>query len=874
MSEVDVLIATALEMERDAVRDAATWREGPSGAQHWEDKDTNKQPEYSLGDYILPQGGSIKIALARPTWMGGIFTANVVSALMERLDPRCLAMCGVCAGNPADVALGDVVIASTVFQYDRGKQNAENFEADLFPTPTDIAWVQRARDLRPDGLPSHGIASGSDASLWLLERLYAGADPLKHPAFARYFPRGTWEERITRMEQGGMVRREGRTFIITNHGKEFVDRELAYTVDPPSRLPFAILVGPMASGNAVVKDGVTWDMLKRTGGQRSTIALEMEAASIGAAGYGRSSYKWIVVKGVMDHADPKKDDRYKPFAARASAEVLLRFLEQNADSIKRNPVRSRSPSGREHETVPARAAEQDPEPPAQPFPFLDENDSGRLTVLVVCRESGSEALITVTERALALGRSSIEELSAKSIAVSPQQIGENVFRLNVGRAFASRATMIDCLRAISRADVAIFDVTGGGEVGIEPGVMLLLGVRAVARRGVSICSVDHDPDQLFDVDLPYNLQQLNIASHAGRFGELDAPERLAAKISSGLHDLDHDLTYLDLPAFDSIRTLGGDIRDYAPIPFYRGPLYLGPFDESFQQACFHNLEPEVAVLLDRIAREKDGRDYKRPRIFRLLDYDRARMVSQSLYHSIRRHDFCLIDWTWLRPNVFFEFGVRLASRQSGDVHIVADLEGAEAELNDFKLRWPRFARSVGSGRDATKLAQAKGLRQIFAPIEYRPQSVAKIRAACAVILERWRATRELSYDNGTIFDEIARAAAPPSRGAVEAVVEFLHKRALLTYLHDQDTLLGTLLYEEHNSALQKAAVAQSIALKLAALFLTVSSRSPSRRGLMPSDEVEDLAQQIRRLARRIGTEQDVGMLNACLDAIRDAFVPQ
>jgi hypothetical protein len=53
--------------------------------------------------------------------------------------------------------------------------------------------------------------------------------------------------------------------------------------------------------------------------------------------------------------------------------------------------------------------------------------------------------------------------------------------------------MIDCLRAVCRADIAIFDVTGGGTTGIEPGVMLLLGVRAVARRGVSICSVDHDP---------------------------------------------------------------------------------------------------------------------------------------------------------------------------------------------------------------------------------------------------------------------------------------------------------------------------------------------------------------------------------------------
>jgi hypothetical protein len=37
---------------------------------------------------------------------------------------------------------------------------------------------------------------------------------------------------------------------------------------------------------------------------------------------------WIVAKGVMDHADFAKDDRYKEFAARASAEVLYALLSR------------------------------------------------------------------------------------------------------------------------------------------------------------------------------------------------------------------------------------------------------------------------------------------------------------------------------------------------------------------------------------------------------------------------------------------------------------------------------------------------------------------------------------------------------------------
>ena len=152
--------------------------------------------------------------------------------------------------------------------------------------------------------------------LWLLERFYHSEDPRELPAFNRYFPAGTWQERVSRLEAEGLLKRTGRTFVITDDGKEFVNAKLAYSVDPPLRLPFVIQVGPMASGNAVVKDGVTWDTLKRSG-QRSAIALEMEAASIGASSYSRSYSKWIVVKGVMDYADPKKDDRYKPFAPRA-----------------------------------------------------------------------------------------------------------------------------------------------------------------------------------------------------------------------------------------------------------------------------------------------------------------------------------------------------------------------------------------------------------------------------------------------------------------------------------------------------------------------------------------------------------------------------
>src|SRR5262249_31623392 len=111
----------------------------------------------------------------------------------------------------------------------------------------------------------------------------------------------------------------------TSAGRDAVDQALVYDLDTPATLPFAIHVGPIASGNVVVKDGLTWEKLKKWG-VRSVLALEMEAAAIGWAAQSAGTPQWVVVKGVMDHADPSKDDRYKRFAARASTEVLLRLV--------------------------------------------------------------------------------------------------------------------------------------------------------------------------------------------------------------------------------------------------------------------------------------------------------------------------------------------------------------------------------------------------------------------------------------------------------------------------------------------------------------------------------------------------------------------
>jgi nucleoside phosphorylase len=334
MGQVDVLIVTALKEEYEAARDAGLRGYADnSGIKAWGDRDPKTPMPYIIGNYVAAGGAYMSVALARPTRMGSTATSSLASSLVERLKPRCLAMCGVCAGNPADVALGDVIVAELAYAYDEGKRTEKGFQGDHRQIPLSEIWVRSAQDLSPTDLPSYGEASENEARIWLLARMYAKEDPRAHPARARYFPRNTWKEYILSLEKDGFLVRRGTKLSLTEKGRSFVHWALYDDVHGPEKLPFNVVVGPIASGNVVVKDGRTWEQLKQQG-VRTVVGLEMEAAMIASTAHWLNIANWVVVKGVMDFADPRKDDRYKQFAARASAEVLFKLLALHIISVK------------------------------------------------------------------------------------------------------------------------------------------------------------------------------------------------------------------------------------------------------------------------------------------------------------------------------------------------------------------------------------------------------------------------------------------------------------------------------------------------------------------------------------------------------------
>ena len=310
---VDVLLITALPEEYDAVKRVL----GPS---EWEDHGIGGSEPFASA-----KRGRLSVALARPTTMGGRSTAPIATALTDRLRPACLAMTGVCAGRPGITAPGDVVVASPAYQWDEGKYVGDTFRPDCHQFPLDSRWVRAVQDFRASGLPSHGDATDDEARVWYLERLLKGQDPRTHPARPRYFPRTSWQARLAQWESEDLIAWRDSALALTAAGRTFIERALYIDVDGPDRLPFVVMPGPMASGGAVMADPDTWSRLEVS--KRRILALDMEAATIATVAHERQVPHWLVAKGVMDHADLDKDDRFKTFAARASAEVLLALVE-------------------------------------------------------------------------------------------------------------------------------------------------------------------------------------------------------------------------------------------------------------------------------------------------------------------------------------------------------------------------------------------------------------------------------------------------------------------------------------------------------------------------------------------------------------------
>lgn len=337
LAPVDVLIVTAIREERDAVKDVITGALGDS----W-----SAEPAPSTGlrverrTFRAANGSKLRVALICAEDMGGTQTAGVAGPVVMALRPRCLAMCGVLAGKPDDTEFGDVIFADQLLLHDSGKRTERAFEHATRPHTLDIRWLEKARDFAEDPQDARdwlADAAWSDEQqrAWLLDQFSRGRT---RTSLARLLPEccPSYETIVAQLLTEGLVCSgdDPLTAAGKQHVAELRFRSLRWPGLARPRRSLAVHVGPIASGNAVQGDSALWKELSVFA--RKTLGVEMEAHAVANTAELHQVELAVVMKGVMDHADRHKDDRFKPFAARAAAECLLAFLRRYLPATTRH----------------------------------------------------------------------------------------------------------------------------------------------------------------------------------------------------------------------------------------------------------------------------------------------------------------------------------------------------------------------------------------------------------------------------------------------------------------------------------------------------------------------------------------------------------
>ncbi len=225
-------------------------------------------------------------------------------------------------------------------------------------------------------------------------------------------------------------------------------------------------------------------------------------------------------------------------------------------------------------------------------------------------------------------------------------------------AIQSEAALLDAVRALCHARAVVFDATD-----FEPAIMLLSGIRAVVRRGVTILSIGGSYTLGSQLNIPFNVTDANVVGNSREQDESEGRDSialLAQRLRGGLQEV-RSPYYLDLPVYDALRRLPPDRRGI--IASDEGVLVLCSFDETYLKRVWKGqirpaLRHQLQLLQQQRKRQPDSADLG---VARSLDISSARLVSQALFETIRRAQSCVADLTRWPANVLFELGVRFAT---------------------------------------------------------------------------------------------------------------------------------------------------------------------------------------------------------------------
>ncbi|GAP83599.2 putative NACHT and Ankyrin domain protein [Rosellinia necatrix] len=261
-----------------------------------------------------------------PTNGYGTNNAATVASDMRRSFPsiRIFLMVGIGGGAPekADIRLGDVVVSTSVVQYDLGKTIQQGrFQATGIPRQplpelmTAVSALRAHHELKCSEIPV------------ILSRMQE-----RYPSMVQYTDRGQLQDLLF---DSAYDHAESTSTCYEPATCDNCDQSKLVPRPPrPSHTP-AIHYGIIASGNQVIKHAETRNQLARKSG---AICFEMEAAGI------MNSCQCLVIRGICDYSDSHKSKEWQKYASATAAAYAKELLSIIPSAGTRTSPSSRSPS--------------------------------------------------------------------------------------------------------------------------------------------------------------------------------------------------------------------------------------------------------------------------------------------------------------------------------------------------------------------------------------------------------------------------------------------------------------------------------------------------------------------------------------------------
>ncbi|UNI15169.1 hypothetical protein JDV02_001732 [Purpureocillium takamizusanense] len=340
--EFEIAVICALPLEYDAV--CLLFDEFWDGDRESYGRASGDRNSYTTGR--IRKHNVVLVLLYR---MGKATAAGAAASMQSSYTGlRVAFLVGICGGVPCprdreEIVLGDVVISKTVIQYDFGRQYPGHFArkeaaGDILGGQSKdirnmlaLLETRRGRSRLQSTTAKYLKELQTNASIQEVGHTYAYPGVAEDKLYnATYRHKHRSPSRcgcfLENHEQLGLVCAEAITssceelgcdasYLVTRGrlcASTSQERDSAYSSRDP-----AIHVGPVASGDAVMKSGEDRDRIAANDG---VIAFEMEGAGAW------EEVPSVVIKGVCDYADCHKHKRWQRFAAATAASAMKGLL--------------------------------------------------------------------------------------------------------------------------------------------------------------------------------------------------------------------------------------------------------------------------------------------------------------------------------------------------------------------------------------------------------------------------------------------------------------------------------------------------------------------------------------------------------------------